>query len=93
MRILIFLSKSPADEFIRSQIERAIGGEEWQRLNKFLKDLKDLGLIEVFDRKKSIGHDTFKITERGRETVARFLSPENLYIRKTLGTPEEADTT
>jgi len=84
LRILNFLSKSPEEEFIRSEIQKATY-DAWDRQEQALKLLVDIGCIEEKDKTKAIGHVVYQITRFGRDTVAKFKSEDFTIGRSLLG--------
>jgi DNA-binding HxlR family transcriptional regulator len=91
MRILNFMCKYPEEELIQSQIERGIGGEEWGRLSAFLQELQKLGSVEIIDKKQTLGHMVYKITPKGRDTIAKYMDPAYKIIKEHLGIADEND--
>jgi predicted transcriptional regulator len=72
MRILMFMSKSPKQEFTKGIIQKNIGGESWDRLSKYLADLYEKELIDMENKTATLGHIVFKINSRGMEAVEKY---------------------
>jgi hypothetical protein len=68
----MFLARNPNEEFIRSKIRKKIGGESWDRLDKYLLILTEKGLIEMINKTDTMGHVFFKINSKGIEVVQKF---------------------
>lgn len=89
--VLRVLSESPDEPCIKAFIQRKVGSPEGGELQSCLKALERNHCVEYTPKEKSrIGHDTYRITEDGRDELSYFYNKDRLAktMRDLLGLPE-----